>query len=105
MRRIVRNRVREHPTRTGRCLEAASAPATVHVEVTNWREANDWACIRRAIDDAGPLPHHPQPAEDRKQLDERAKLLLDQMEAPALRVRVIRVARGTDHELAAIRLA
>src|SRR6185437_11125684 len=96
VRAVVGDGVGEDPARARRRLEAASAPAAIDEEPVDGGEADDRAGVGRAIDDAGPLPQHAQPADDGEKLDERRELLLDDRQAAALGVGIVVVARGAD---------
>ena len=82
----LRDRVREHPARAGRRLEAARAPAAVDVQAVDRRRPDDRRRVGADVDDAGPGPQHARPREDREQLERRRHLVLDHVERAALAV-------------------
>src|SRR5579864_3446205 len=65
----------EDMARAGRGLEAAGPPAAIHIEAWNWRLRNDRRTVRRRIDDAAPIAHHPNTRDDRKHLADRLQCL------------------------------
>src|SRR5579883_3309170 len=105
MRAVVGDGVGKDPARARRRFEPAGAPAAIDVEAGDWRQPDDGARIGRAIDDSCPLPQHAQPAEDRKQVENRGELILRDAEARTLRVGDPIVACAADDELALIGLA
>ena len=63
--------VGEDMARARRRLEAAGAPAAIHVKAGHRRLADDRRAIRRHIDDAAPVAQHAHAAEGREQLADR----------------------------------
>src|SRR5690242_1812457 len=77
VRRVLGDGMREDPARAGRRLEAAVAPAAVDIEIAQRRPADDGAAIHRHIHDAPPMAHEAQPAEARKERDQRRREIRD----------------------------
>src|SRR5262245_29992037 len=69
VRRVVGDRVREHPARPWRGLEAAVAPASVDIEVVNRQAADDRAAVHGHIDETAPCAQEPQAADEWHQVD------------------------------------
>src|SRR5438132_4959239 len=86
VRPVLRDRVGERPTRSGRGLESSGTPATVQVQALDGCGADDRAGIGADVDDAAPLAVHPYLRETRNNLDNRFHGVLDRMQAASITV-------------------
>ena len=66
VRLVARDEVGEGVAGAGRRLPAAGPPAAVDVKALHRRLRDDRARVRADVDDAAPLPHHPQPRDERE---------------------------------------
>src|SRR5438034_1241586 len=105
MRLAFRERPRKDVPRARRGLEPAGAPAAIEVQLPDGEGTDNRGRIRTDVDDPAPAAHHAQPAEDRKELEARGHLVLDDVERAALRVGVEAVDAGAHDELALVGLA
>src|SRR5215212_7179878 len=79
MRDTVCNRVGHDPARTGRSLETTCSPPAIDKQIFDWRQSNDWRCIRCNINDTTPGPENLRTGENRKQFNRRGQLVFDHM--------------------------
>src|SRR5690606_26471246 len=70
MRPVIGNGIGEDEARTGNGLEAAGAPAAVHVETLYIGEANDGRAVARHVNETAPHAHHAQAGNDREGLNQ-----------------------------------
>src|SRR5690606_8140682 len=104
VRLIAGDSVSKHPAGSGGCLEAAGSPAAIDVYPFHRRLSDDGAGIWAGVDDTAPLPHHPHPPENRKELTDCRNRLFRNLLAAALAIADVVVDSGTDDELALVRL-
>ena len=94
----------KYPTGTGRRLEATGAPAAVEIQSAHRRLRDNRTGVGAGIDDAPPVTQHAHAAENRKQLDDRREIILDDRETAPLPVTSERIDSGTDNEFALVGL-